>query len=209
MRYRPVYLLALFLLLASAAQASDFIYLVTVDTSSLSPDTADIDFQLIPGSVYSQLLNVVVSGFATNGALSTAWPSIGDVSGTLPSNVTFDNGTGLNDYYQDITLGDYIVFSLDLSGPALDHPDPNVADGSTFSFYMSDSTGPILTNDLSDAYAFRVDVGPYGSISVDNESSQTQVQTPEPASLLLMAAPLLIFAARRVWPRAPVSEPRP
>ena len=206
MRSRSVCLLALFLFLASAASAGPISYWFTVDTSSLPTSGYNsigfIDFQFNPGSG-SQLAYAKVRGFATDGTLAACGAGCitGDVTPpgvTLPNDLTFTNTTVWNDYYQGITFGNFISFMLDLYGPALSAP--NGSAGTTFAFSILDQSTPsngLLTNDQVYGYAFTVDVDSSGNTTVTNNSDETSIN-PEPASLLLVGAPLLVFAARRL-----------
>jgi hypothetical protein len=56
------------------------------------------------------------------------------VAGQLRSALTFDNGTGFNDYFDDFTYGTTISFAVSLYGPALSAPDGVSTSGSRFAF---------------------------------------------------------------------------
>jgi hypothetical protein len=108
--------------------------------------------------------------------------------------VTFDNGTGYNDYFDDFTFGTAISFDVSLYGPALSAPDGVSSSGSAFAFSMfSDAAGtiPTLTSDTADGFAFTVDVNLDGTTTVTNSSVQTTLapesSTPEPGALTMMA----------------------
>ena len=124
--------------------------------------------------------------------------------------MTFDNGTGFNDYFDDFTFGASLFFDVSLYGPALSAPDGISTSGSTFAFSMfSDAAGtiPALTTDTTDGFAFTVGVNLDGTTTVSNFSSQTTVApattsaTPEPGSLVLVGMGTIIvlgMARRRI-----------
>lgn len=206
MRSRSVCLLALFLFLASAASASEIWYLVGVDTSSIFGDPGSIEFQFNPGAA-SQAAFLDISNFVFDGSPSGSPDVHGDVTGTLPPDLTFVNDNAWNDYFQTVsTFGYTISFLLHLYGPALVAPDHTSTSGSTFAFSVLDTLGefPLLPAS-GDGYNFTVDVDLAGNTTVTNYSTETtdiSRWTPEPASFLLVGAPLLVFAARRLRRRA-------
>jgi hypothetical protein len=132
----------------------------------------------------------------------------GDVSGQLPATVTFDNGTGFNDYFDGFTFGSTLSFGVSLYGPALTAPNGVSTSGSTFAFSMfSDGAGtiPTLTTDTTDGFAFTVNVNLDGTTTVTNYSEETTVApqtsvTPEPNLSLVTAGltiALMVFRLRR------------
>ena len=78
----------------------------------------------------------------------------GDVTGTLASSLTLNNGTAFNDYFIPFTFGNTLSFLVTLGGPAVDAPDNTSTSGSTFSFSMfaGDGSTPLLTSDSTDEY---------------------------------------------------------
>ena len=85
--------------------------------------------------------------------------------------LTFDNGTGFNDYFEGFTFGSTLSFQVSLYGPAFSSPDGTSTSGSTFAFSMfSDPAGtmPALTTDTTDGFAFTVDVNLDGTTTVTN-----------------------------------------
>ena len=134
--------IAVIMFAASSAFAS-LSYDVTVDTSSLSGSTGYLYLQFNPLSGNTSDATAVVSNFATNGTLgvqdTTNIGFGGNVSGTLPGTVTFDNGygtgftkSGINDYNQAITFGTSFSFSVLLT-QALNNP---ATDGSSFTLSL-------------------------------------------------------------------------
>jgi hypothetical protein len=203
------------LLCAASAIASPIAYTVTVDTSSVPRTQGSLDFNFNPGPLVTRSASLQILNFTSDGFLAGDCPcGMGDVDGQLPAILTFDNGTGFNDYFDDFVFGSTISFQVSLYGPALSSPDGISTSGSTFAFSMfSDSAGtiPTLTADTSNGFAFTIDVNLDGSTTVTNWSAQTMaVQepssvVPEPGtlSLILLAAGFCsVYGFRRIA-RAP------
>lgn len=204
----------LFVLCAATAMADAITYDVTVDTSSISGTTGSLDFNFNPGSLVTQSASLQILSFTSDGTLAGSPELTGDVSGALPSTLTFDNGSGFNDYFEGFTFGSTLSFDVSLYGPALSSPDGTSTSGSTFAFSMfSDAAGttPTLTSDTTDGFAFTVDVNLDGSTTVTNYSSETGVvaatgpvsAVPEPGNVALIGLGLgAIGLVRRRYNRA-------
>src|ERR1700730_14312166 len=159
---------ASFLCVGSVASASPITYGVTVNTSSISGTAGSLDLNFNPGPLVTQAASLQILGFTGNGTLAggpclTGGPCFtGDVSGgPLPATLTFDNGTGFNDYFEGFAFGSALSFQVSLYGPALSSPDGTSTSGSRFAFSMfSDAAGtmPALTTDTTDGFAFTVNV---------------------------------------------------
>lgn len=192
-------------LCVSAALADPITYEVTVDTSSIAGTAGSLDFNFNPGPLATESANVQILNFTSDGTLAGNCPcGTGDVSGQLPSTLTFDNGTAFNDYFDDFTFGTNISFDVSLYGDALSSPDEGAyTSGSAFAFSMfadPDGTIPTLTSDTVDGYAFIVDVNLDGTTTVTGLSSETSVVyagAPEPDSLALLGIGLLCCAGLR------------
>jgi hypothetical protein len=202
MRQRfPLFIGLLLVSLASTASAGPITYSVSIDTSSIFGTAGSLDFNLIPGPLITQSASVQVLSFISDGALAGNCPcGIGDVSGQLPANVTFDNGAGFNDYFDRFTFGNAISFDVSLDGPALSAPDGTSTSGSKFAFSMffdPAGTSPVLTSDTTGGFAFTADVNLDGTTTISNYSTATTVsplnEAPEPNSLLLFGAALGSF----------------
>jgi hypothetical protein len=174
-------------------------YDVTVDTSFISGTAGSLDFNFNPGPSATQSASLQVLNFTSNGALAGVPSLTGDVNGSLPATLTFDNGTAFNDYFEEFTYGTKISFALSLYGPALSAPDGVSTSGSVFAFSMfSDAAGtiPVLTSDTTDGFAFTVDVNLDGTTTVTNYSAQTTVlkatasPVPEPCTMLFFGSGL-------------------
>jgi len=194
-------------LCAAFAMAGPITYDVTVNTSSISGITGSLDFNFNPGPLVTQSASLQILNFNSDGTLAEACPcGTGDVSGQLPATLTFDNGSGFNDYFDNFTFGSTITFSVSLYGPALSSPDGVSTSGSTFAFSMfSDTAGtmPVLTSDTADGYAFTIGVNLDGSTTVTNFSTETTIEAesgvgpppsgsvPEPGTFLTVLIALV------------------
>jgi hypothetical protein len=200
---------------ASSASA-DIVYDFTINTSFISGTAGSLDFNFNPGPLVTQPSSLQILSFMSDGTLGSCTSNVqtfcnmGDVTGTLPGTLTFDNGTAFNDYFTGFTFGNSLSLNVRLFGPAINSPDGASTSGSAFAFSMfSDAAGttPTLTSDLTDGFAATIDVNPDGTTTVANFSSETTIQAPvsaapEPNSLALMGAVLgLIGGLTRVRQR--------
>jgi hypothetical protein len=200
---RLILFAALFLMAAGSASADSVTYLVTVDTGSIAGTSGLLDFQFNPGQLGTQSANLQIQAFTSDGTLGSATLT-GDVSGTLPGTVAFDNGGFFNDYFTGFTYGATISFLLNFSGPAIASPDGTSLSGSSFAFSMfSDPAGtlPTLTTDLVNGFAVIADINLDSSTTINNASAQTNVTlfaaVPEPATILLLGPALAALALLR------------
>jgi hypothetical protein len=203
---RTLVLLLLLLAAVCIVSAGPITYNVAVNTSSISGTAGSLDFQFNPGPLVSQAAALQILGFGGDGTLAGGPSLIGDVSsGPLPTALTFDNGTGFNDYFDGFRFGSTISFKVSLYGPALSSPDGVSTSGSTFAFSMfSDAAGtiPALTSNVADGFAFTEDVNLDGSTTVTNFSSQTSIgsaasSVPEPATFVLLLPVIMAIGLQR------------
>ncbi|MFZ1827421.1 MAG: NF038129 family PEP-CTERM protein [Candidatus Competibacteraceae bacterium] len=178
----------------------------SLDTASLASTAAYLAFDFIDGDSISGNNTVVVSDFYTTGTLGNSSVS-GGVTGTLiPGPVKLTDSGFSNEFLQELTLGDTIRFTLNLteqraSGSLI--PD-------SFSFFLlDDAFAPVFaTTDPTSAGAlFAVDIdgtcggnlqifAPITTGPTWTVTSPTSV--PLPSTALLMGAGLLAgIAARR------------
>lgn len=125
-------------LAASPVRAID--YLVTMDTTSVQGVTGYMTMDFLPTlSLYSA--NALVSGFNFDGTFVTETPMIsGDVTGALDisGGVLMGNSTPFNSFSQAMTFGSYLGFTLTITSPVLNNPDPLSQGGTTFAYYLFD-----------------------------------------------------------------------
>jgi hypothetical protein len=194
------------LCVGSLASAGSITYNVTVNTSTISGTAGSLDFDFNPGAS-SQPASLQILNFASDGTLAGNCPcGTGDVSGQLPAALTFDNGTGFNDYFDQFTFGSAMSFDVSLFGPALSAPDGVSTSGSAFTFSMffdPEGTLPVFTNDTTNGFAFEIDVNLDGTTTVTNFTEGAAIvtaesSTPEPGSFVLVGAALVCCAALRL-----------
>jgi hypothetical protein len=187
-----------------SARANPISYLVTINTSAITGESGNLDLQFDPGVLPgTQLATASVQNFSTNGTLGTATLT-GNVTGTLPGTLSFDNQTAFNDDFQAMVFGNTIQFDLLLSGPAVLAPDGTSVSGSSFGIGLWDSPGfnPLLTSDPN-GFAGIVNIDLDGSGTTSTFLTNTggppivtftpQVTTviPEPGNILLFGTGLV------------------
>ena len=202
---KPLVLILCSLSVAGSIFANPIDYLFTVNTSSLSGTSGSLDFNFNPGPLSSQSASLQILNLTSNGTFAGSAQVFGDVSGTLPGTLTFDNGAGLNDYFKGFTYGSSLSFDVKLAGPALSSPNGTSTSGSTFAFSMfSDPAGtvPALTSNTTDGFASKIDVNLDGSTTITNYSLATSI-VPEidadssAGALALLAGVLLMMRGGR------------
>jgi hypothetical protein len=177
------------LLVGGEAQASIITYEVQVDTSGIVAGTDGyLDFQFDPGNTPYDTGSATLTGFVTDGTLTTALPNLGDVTGTLPGTVTINNTDATNDYTPGFTYGSFFDVFVTLDIPTVSG---SAAGGNSFSLDVEDSGNNPL---LGSFPAVRIDLdATTGDPTVTNNSNGAATVTalPEPASLLLVATGLI------------------
>lgn len=127
---------------ASTAFADSVEYSVTINTSFPAGTAGALDFNFNPGPLVTQGGDLQILTFSSDGSLQNCAANVqgfcntGDVSGTLPGTLTFDNGTAFNDYFNGFTFGNSLSFDVTLYGPALTTPNGTATSGSTFAFSL-------------------------------------------------------------------------
>jgi hypothetical protein len=180
-----------------AARAQS-IYTATITTTGLSGTSGLLAFDFTGGDSASSNNSVLISAFATDGALAGGSnTSIGGASGDLPGDVSLTDSAFLNRSARGITLGTSLSFTLTLS--------QNFAGGSPdeFSFFLRNPAGTasvVTTGDPTGADAlFAIDITGQaeGSLTVYNALTPGVASTvasdviPEPATGALLAPALL------------------
>jgi PEP-CTERM motif len=188
---------------AAANLSASVIYEFTVDTSSLSGQLANLDFQLNPDGSPAAAVTATISGFVTDGTYDPAAIILtDDALGALPDTLTLDNGTSYNDAFQPISLATSLRFFVTLSGAGVNNPDVN---GSTFAFSIYDSAGvtPLLTDSPDGSiagvnFSSQIGIVPYANPPAAGQTSDASVTpVPEPATYLLVSLGLATAFARR------------
>jgi hypothetical protein len=176
------------LIISGCAFAAPITYSVTANTAAIAGTVGSLDFNFNPGPGFTQAASVQIIGFSSDGTVDGGALLTGDASGSLPSTVLFDNGTGYNDYFQTFTYGSTLSFEISLFGPALSAPDGISTSGSAFAFSLfSDPAGttPVLTSDLTDGFAYTVNVNLDGTTTATDYLIQSTTPVPEPSSITL------------------------
>ena len=186
----------------------------TLDTSSLSGTVAQLAFDFIDGD---GVVNntVIVSDFYTTGTLGNSSFSGGvTVTNPGPFPVTLTDTDFFNEFLQEITLGNSVSFTLNLTQQA-----PSGLLPDSFSFFLLNSTATLplfattddLDPDFSAGTLFQVDIDGssngvvYNFAPADTGSAVTWTvepvaSVPLPSTALLLGAGLLggLAARRRV-----------
>jgi len=184
-------LCTLFFFAATAASQlnASVIYQFSVDTNSIAGTAANLDFQFNPGGS-SPSMTALIYGLDTNGTYNPASLQLtGDATGAFPAGITLVNTTQYNDAFQAITLGDYLNFLVEFSGPGVDTP-TNIGTAFGFSIYDQAGTTPLLTTSIDGTIAgieidSLVGVAPWNN----NEAVVTvalATAAPEPSSIFLL-----------------------
>lgn len=169
-----------------------------------------LDFQFDPGTSDAVAAYATVSGFSlgVGGSMivDSGVPSpdpVGDVTGTLPTGLVFENDTPFNDYWQEFLPGTSLSFVVTLSGPAIDNPDPDSMSGSTFGFIVLDWSGDPVIAGWQGLAAATVDLNPDGTttptwLADPSEGGITGgAPTPEPVTSSLAGLALIGLALVR------------
>jgi len=190
--------------------SANVVYSITVDTSSEVGETGYIDIQFSPGLTGSQFATLDLTNFSTDGALDSSAPgdfTTGDVSGTLPGELAFDNGA-FSEYSEGMTFGDVITATLTFDGPAIESPNGSSPSLFSLDFLSSDESTSLFVDPANpNPLGFNVatiSVNPDGSTTaetypdVGGSSDATLNQVPEPSTFVLFGAVLAGLGLRTV-----------
>ena len=175
------------------------IYLIQVDTTSLSGVTGYIDLQFNPGfPAPSDNAVAIVDQFTSDGALTTPAGDIGDVTGAFPGTVAIHNTGPVNDHAEGFTFGSFLWLDVYAYIPTISG---SAASGSSFLLeLLDDSFNPILTSGV----LVEIDLDTDGNRIVINNSPGSEAivtEVPEANGGVLLAiglAGILVGRARRV-----------
>lgn len=222
---RCILLLVLSMVGTQAGHASPITYHFTMNTSSLNGSSGYLDLQFSepavvagPGqTAYNTTATATVQNFSTDGTLVSEDPysssnpfggydAYGDVSGTLPNNVTFSvQGDGsTNEYSQPITFGNTLSFDALFAGQGVTTPicpvdTPGaVCSQPTFLLDFYDANGNFLfTGDPQGSGTAWV----IGGVNLNSDTSTSSFTNPGPNGV----APLVTIAESA--PSAVTPEP--
>lgn len=189
MKRTIIRLLVIAVIMFGATSAfADYSYNFDVNTSGYSGQTGYLELQFNP-LLSTGLASAAVSNFTSDATLG-AMQVNGNVTGALPGAVTINNTTGWNDYYQALTYGNTLHFSLNLTGATA---------GNTFTLSFFDASGstPVLTNDLTNGFAATVGLNSTGAVLTNNSDQTTASPTPIPAAAWLFGSGLMGLAGVR------------
>ncbi|MGO9230321.1 MAG: NF038129 family PEP-CTERM protein [Bryobacteraceae bacterium] len=205
-----------FAALTPSPASASIIYAITVNTGSEFGQAGYIDIQFNQGDPTSQAATLDLNDFSTDGVLDPAalgTGTVGDVAGSLPGTLAFDNGQTTDEYTEGITFGNAITFSLTFDGPAIESPDGSSASLFLVDFLNSGESAYLFTADptdssLSNPYDFTVatiSVNPDGSTTpvtypatVGGTSDATLNQVPEPSMFVLFGSVLACLGLHTV-----------
>jgi hypothetical protein len=123
-----------------AARAGLTTYLVEFNTANIGGTSGYLDFQFNPADSRALAATAEITDFATNGTVGSEVFQSGDASGTLPGDLSFDNGTALNELTFAFTHGTSASFDVTLSQSVVG------GSGSTFALALLDSDGNLDSN---------------------------------------------------------------
>ena len=184
------------------APASAAVFNVFVDTASFSGVEAVIAFDFINGNVVADN-EVLISAFDTDGSLGEITLD-GSASGTLiPGPAMLSDDSFFSSLTQQITLGDFFSFTIDVStnGPFQASPD-------AFSMFLLDPDllPLVTTSDPSGANALMaIDITAFALTPEAFEATGINVSVqpiPVPGAIVMLLSGLLTLARPR-FPRQP------
>ena len=175
-------------LFASVASAQS--YLITVDTSELEGTEGYVNFQFNPADLTAPAADASILQWLGSTTLIDAPLVEGNVTGSLPSIVTLNNGTAFNDYFQAAQFGDAFSFIVQFSG----NVSPSAL-GTSFALalYAADGSTPLLTDDVSGSLV-RFELSSAGIDYLASSSAVQVTPVPLPAAAWLLLSGIVTLA---------------
>ncbi len=173
-------------------------YRVLLDTSAYA-GTGWLDLQFNPSVAQAPFASATLVNFRGTLAADSAPLADGDVSGSLPGQLTLVNTSHLNALFQPVILGGLLSFDLYFAGPALGSV---TGDGSVFAMalYGPDQVGALGMPDGSTNSLLRFDIDGGVSVAVADSALVGVTGIPEPGALALLLAGLLGVGVVRCRP---------
>jgi hypothetical protein len=189
-------LLLLFLIGLSSVQAAP-LYLVTIDSSTINPLAAVLEFQYSTLNTLSSTASITDFTGATLGSVIP--PTVAATGDLATNNLVLTATNPISDYALNINVNaNAMAFILALDGPAINTPNGS-PDGTTFSIFLfTDNT--FTTGLLTpDGLVGQINIDGNGVIVTDGFGVTTFSDVPEPATLYTLAGgiALLVFTRRR------------
>lgn len=184
------------LVLTVAMTAAPLAYDVQIQTPVGS---GYLDFQFIPGFGAAEA-TVTISQFEFVGGGELLDPSDAvftlpfntpTATGNLQTNVLISNGESFNAFLQRLDFGVGLRFRITLEGTALE-PEAT-GSGTNFTLYRYDAAG----NGAPDVPLLTLSAEPGAGVAVSGLEGVSATLVPEPVSLALVGAGLLVFLVKR------------
>ncbi len=175
-------LMSIIVLCFSQIIYAESFYQVTIDTKPISGTNGIIVFDFIDGDAEANN-SVTITEFTTDGLLGDHSSSGGTSGELIPGPVVLFDGEFFNEFQQNITFGDMIIFRMEISTSGSYDPAPDA-----ISFFVLDSISrfPLDTTDPTSADAvFYIEINsetPDTDVYSSDYISATVQETSDPNS---------------------------